>query len=504
MLSFSKAHKSLFNAHIRYLSNVPHQVVKNRDYTVSSNISQVPDVSKYFPATPISELAPYISDAWSAYPKGSKYVNQHHYYQNKKVLVERYLQKKPHAVSLKQLAQYYDDSKQLTLEKVLKSGQFAKDELVVRMAHTLKKVQDLPFNVVNNFHFVQVYESYYDIFERCRKLPQIRTLEDNKQLTDMLNAIMSDFNSLNLPHLIMAALECCILDLYPQKELDKLISSLLRARISRRLIAQEHLSATSNFLAGKKDINLIFGDIIQLCSAKEYLLEASKICEAFTKDMFYDGIPLPEFIIDGAVDLKFYFLPTHLEYLLGECLRNSYEATVKEYIRKGLSKPEPIVVTIIENKHSFLFRISDRAGGIPHDDRTIWSFGKSKELARQSLANFHKLSGLQTISLYDDRSHYGTLSSDHPHSKPTRTSMLLSELHPKKEKYKFQFKRPLIGLLSRASRYKLGVGLAMCKVYAEYWNGDLTVHSVQGYGTDTVLKLGSLLHYSDKLQLDKV
>lgn len=44
----------------------------------------------------------------------------------------------------------------------------------------------------------------------------------------------------------------------------------------------------------------------------------------------------------------------------------------------------------------------------------------------------------------------------------------------------------------------------MCKVYAEYWNGDLSLHSMPGYGTDVVLKLGNLMKHTKKLQLDKV
>lgn len=68
----------------------------------------------------------------------------------------------------------------------------------------------------------------------------------------------------------------------------------------------------------------------------------------------------------------------------------------------------------------------------------------------------------------------------------------------------FSFKTPLIEMSERALRYKLGIGLAMCKVYAEYWNGELSLHSVPGHGVDTVLKLGNLLTHTEKKQLDKV
>lgn len=494
------------------LSPPSRNVVKRlKAHIHTPDISQIPDFSKYSPTKSINELAPFISTTLSAYPSKSRYVNMQHYYQNKNILWQKYLTKSPNPVSLKQLAMYYDDSNKLTKLKIINSGRFVKEELAIRIAQKLHLLQNLPFNVVNNFHFVQVYESYYNIFERFRKFPHIKNIEDNYKFAEFLYQILSDFNSLNLPHLIMGALECRILDLYKQEQMDELISTLLRARISRRLIVEEHLSITSNFASGKKENTLVLGDIFQECCARDYLLEASQMCEAFIKDMFFDGIPLPKFVIDGDTDLKFYFLPSHLKYLLGETLRNSYEATVKEYIRLGLDNPYPITVTIISNNQSFLFRISDRGGGIPHDDKTIWSFGKSKKLAKESLDNFHKLPGLQTVSLYDymyQGIHDGKISqritSKDDLNQPYRYTSLepMSDTNLHKGLYKLE--KPLLGLLERSSRYKLGIGLAMCKVYAEYWNGDLTVHSIHGYGTDTVLKLGNLMHHTDKLQLDKV
>ncbi|SCU83852.1 LAME_0C06986g1_1 [Lachancea meyersii CBS 8951] len=480
---------------IEYDSQARKSVVCHRGH-----ISQIPDFSKYSPTKSISELAPYVSPTLCAYPLQSKYVNQQHYYQNKDILEKHYLTKKPHPVSLSQLAQYFDDSNTLTKQKIVNSSRFVQQELVTRIAHKIHLLQTLPFNVVNNFHFSQVYESYYNIFERFRRYPTVKTIADNDKFARFLQSILSDFNSLNLPHLIMGALECRILDLYPPQKMDEVISSLLRARISRRLIVEEHLSITANYQSGKKENTLVLGDIFQECSAREFLLGAKAMCEKFIQDMYFQGIKLPEFVIDGNLELKFYFLPLHLKYLLGEVLRNSYEATMKEYIRLGLKNPEPITVTIVSNDQSFMFRISDRAGGIPHDEKTIWSFGKSKQLASESLNNFHKLPGLQTISLYDymyDRD--GGKPTSHPYKFTSLEPVSASNLP-----HGHKFEKPLLGLLERSSRYKLGIGLAMCKVYAEYWNGDLTVHSINGYGTDTVLKLGNLMYHTDKLQLDKV
>ncbi|CCD26735.1 protein kinase PKP2 NDAI_0I01660 [Naumovozyma dairenensis CBS 421] len=488
----------------------------------TSNISSVPDFTKYSPTRPINEeLTPYIYETLQGYRSESRYVNPQHYYHNDTVLIKDYLQKSPHAVSLTQLAQYYDDSTTLTKHKIINSGRFVKEELAIRMAHKIHKLQKLPFNVVNNFHLAQVYESYYNIFERFRKYPRIKTIDDNYKFCEFIKRILQDFNSLNLPHLVMGALECNVLDLLPREEIDSLLSSLLRARISRRLIVEEHLSITANYLSGKKENTLVLGDIFQECVAMDYLIRASKISEKFVQDMYFDSIPLPKLIVEGDTKLKFYFLPTHLEYILGEILRNIYEATIKDYIRKGIDKPEPIVVTIVKTEDSFLFRFADKAGGILHHDENIWSFGKSKERSIESLENFHKLPGLQTVAIYDHL--YQSSSSSSPSSlkafkvdgndQMTRTNAanrpylhtsLEAMGHPNLTKGAYKFEMPLIEMLERAPRYKLGIGLAMCKTYAEYWNGDLTLNSIPGYGTDTTLKLGNLMAHTNKLQLDKV
>lgn len=495
------------------ISKIQRVFVRNKHLKTLSSISQSLDFTKYSPIQPVKDgLAPYVSEIMNAFPPGSRYVNQQHYYHNQVALVKEYANRTPHPVSLTQLAQYYDNSKGLTRTKVINSGKFVKDELVVRMAGKLMVLQNLPFDVVNNFHFAQVYESYYDIFERFRKFPTIKTLDDNMKFAEFTKKILQDFNSLNLPHLVMGALECSILDLYPTEKMDALLSELLRARISRRLIVEEHLSVTANYVSGKKENTLVLGDIFQECSALEYISQASSTCEKFIKDMYYNDIPLPKLIVEGITNLKFYFLPSHLKYLLNEILRNVYEATIKDFIRKGLPHPEDIKITIIQNSESYIIKISDKAGGLLHSNENIWSFAKSKERAKESLSNFHRLPGLQTVSLYDhlyqgDKSNTSqdeTMFQQNVMTRPYLRTSLEPMTHWNLNKGQFKFETPLIEMSERSFRYKLGIGLAMCKVYAEYWNGELSLHSVPGYGSDTILTLGNLLTHTGKKQLDKV
>lgn len=454
-----------------------------------SEILEPPNFKKYHEN--ISKIAVNLTNL-SAYPTDSQYLNPQHYYQNT-VLLD-WCGRNTHPVTLKQLAAY---GKALNEEKVISSANFVKLELPIRISIKLKEMQELPFNVVNNYHLSKVYESYYDIFERFRKIPKINTIEDNEKFCKDLRILLTDVNLLNLPNLMMGALETCILDGLPQKQLDELVSKLLRARISRRLIVEEHLALTKNFMENPnqpRSSNHI-GDIFMRCSAVEHLNICSNNASKFIESIYPD-IKIPKLIIEGN-DVKFQFLTSHLHYLFGEILRNSYEATVKNFVENQHSKnkevqPQPVKVTIIDNKDYVLFRFSDRGGGISMKPITkIWSFGKDPELAKQSLSNFHQLPYLNDFNSNEPN------SEDYENTEALKKTSLGAI-------DKSGLETTLYNLIQRPANYKLGLGMAMCKVYADYWNGDITMHSLDGFGTDTFLKIGKLGRANDKPQLDRV
>ncbi|ONH68598.1 [Pyruvate dehydrogenase (acetyl-transferring)] kinase 2, mitochondrial [Cyberlindnera fabianii] len=386
--------------------------------------------------------------------------------------------------------------KTLTEGKIIASANFVRLELPVRIALKLRELQELPFSVVNNYHLAKVYESYYDIFERFRKVPKIVTIEDNEKFCEMLEDMLTDVNLLNLPNLMMGALECCILQSLSRKQLDELISSLLRARISRRLIIEEHLSSTKNFIMDPKSgrSKQFIGDIFFKCSAAEHLEISAQTAAQFIENL-YPGIQMPKLVIEGAKDLNFSFLTAHLHYMLGEILRNCYEATVKHFIAsnpKPGETPPPVKVCLIDSRDHVGFRFSDRGGGVDMEPiNKAWSFAKDPVLARESLSNFHKLPNLDLEKMKMSKS-----SSMEARKTLMHTSVGGIDDNRMKE-------ATLINLIQRPAQYKLGLGLAMCKVYSDYWNGDLVVHSLKGYGTDTYLKLGKLGYHRDKLQLDR-
>lgn len=437
------------------------------------------------------KIAGHLHDL-GAFPSFSSILTPQHFYQNEVLM--KYSQKQPHPVSLRQLAGY---GKTLTKQKILALANFVRLELPIRLAMRIRDLQTLPFGVVNNFHLAQIYESYYHSFNAFRKIGPIQTVADNDEFCKVISALL-DQHVFNLSHLMMGALELSILSTLPQRDLDLFMSSMLRLRISRRVIVEEHLLLTEihkkhPYQAKPPDY---IGEIFHDCNAKEQF----EIVAGLVKDSMLDLFPhrdrMPDVIVEGDVNTSFPFMVPHLHYLFGEILRNSYEATIKTH-GHGEGKLPPIKVTVIDLKKQVMFRISDRGGGMNHAKlKLIWSFGKNPEWARQSLANFHRIPGLQMysnlqvtpagLSIVGTQNALGQTSVGDINQMLTETKKLTLEQ-----------------LITRPYQYKLGLGLPMCKVYADYWNGDLQMNSLEGFGSDTCLTLSKLGFHANVIQLDR-
>lgn len=437
-----------------------------------------------------------------------------HYHHNQTVLINTILKKyKPLPISLKQLTKYDDMSnnisdKEFKEKMLIESANFIRQQLIIRIALKIKEFQTLPFKISSNKHLFKVYKSYYSIFENFRKFPRLKTIEDNEKFLENTQKILSDLNLVNLFNLIMGGLEISSLKYMSKKVLDNWINELLRARISRRLMIEEHISLSQRLTNSKdkvekpKDLNIaVLGDIFQLCDLKQNINDIAKnLNELMANEYANKGRKLPNVIIDGEKDLKLYFLPIHLRFMLNEILRNSFEATLQN---DSIEDSSDITITVIKNDKSVILRISDHGGGLPlnTNKNTITSFGKPEEVAMDCLKALNVLTR-STVDEIVGNTSLETLQYD---------SNLTSKINEKlnihlkiKPESDTNFEKPLLKMLDRERRFKLGIGLALSKVYAEYWNGSLELHSLDGYGTDVVLTLGDLVYYGNKLCLDRV
>lgn len=168
-----------------------------------------------------------------------------------------------------------------------------------------------------------------------------------------------------------------------------------------------------------------------------------------------------------------------VEYIIGELLRNSFQATMQ---RHG-TNPPPVEVLICEAAQHVIIRVSDQGGGIDHDViPTLWSFSKGPERSKRlrNLEQVPKLAAtLQELKVPDaDGSETSEVPKD---SKQTR------------------FDHSLGSLSGRHPDLRLGIGLPMSRIFAEYWAGSLEVHSLEGYGVDAFLQISKLGNKNETL-----
>jgi pyruvate dehydrogenase kinase 2/3/4 len=97
---------------------------------------------------------------------------------------------------------------------------------VTRIAHRLRDIQTLPYVVVANPHLAHVYELYLRAFERFRRIPEIRSLDDNDKYCKMLEETLTEHATV-IPRLAIGVLE--VRALMRAEEADKFIHTMLRS-----------------------------------------------------------------------------------------------------------------------------------------------------------------------------------------------------------------------------------------------------------------------------------
>ncbi|THW45880.1 pyruvate dehydrogenase kinase [Aureobasidium pullulans] len=285
----------------------------------------------------------------------------------------RWVEREARPISLRQLTFF---GRLLTDTRLLGSANYVRLELPTR----LRDMQTLPYAALVNPHISHVYELYYSAFEKLRKVPEIKTLEDNDRFCDVVREQLRDHLSV-IPRLAMGVLE--ISEAIPSDQCDKLVNSLLRSRISRRVIAEQHCALTKAYHspdhlppAAKlhpEHGDEFVGEIFLRCNAKEIVQDCADTISDLARQAYGSDVALPEVVIQGAEDIFFPYIPSHLEYIIGELLRNSFQATVE---RHG-HKPPPIEVLICEAAQHVIIRVSDQGGGIDREGLpNLWSFSK--------------------------------------------------------------------------------------------------------------------------------
>ncbi|KAB8360679.1 hypothetical protein FH972_024416 [Carpinus fangiana] len=392
--------------------------------------------------------------------------------------LDEWVEREAKPISLRQLTVF---GRSLTEARLISSANYVRTELPTRIAHRLRDMQTLPYVVITNPHMSHVYDLYYKAFDSMRRLPEVKTVEENDKLCSIIQANLQEHLSV-IPRLVSGVIECQ--HLVTPDTMDSLMNTILRSRISRRVIAEQHLALTETFhepwhfpnakiAEGSSEF---IGEVFLRCNAKEVVDRCAKAVQDLCHHTYGSGVAIPEVKVLGHLEATLTYIPSHLEYIIGELLRNSMQALIERRSHPQ-DPPPPIEVLICEAPQHVIFRISDRGGGVPaHMVPYLWSFvkGPRKQMRLENLNKVPQLNAtLQEIQVPDARA-------------PDRADATN--------------RKDSLGSLSiRPPDLRLGIGLPMSKVYAEYWAGSIQLHNLEGYGVDTFLQISKLGNKNEQL-----
>lgn len=256
-------------------------------------------------------------------------------------------------------------------------------------------------------------------------------------------------------------------------DVTRFLDEHLRARIGTRLIAEQHIALhlsshphnnssthqkpdSASTHIGVIDTALRPADIIRNCESF-----VSEICE-----LRY-GVR-PTVIINGQSDTRLAHVPTHLEYILTELLKNAFRATVEAGNEK-----EPVEVTIAASPEVPLPNHAGKKGLGDLQAKNLTTPGVTIRIRDRGggIAPCH----LPNIWAYS----FTTFGDDEVQDLSNGNADALNAISG-------------AGGGGGSSLAGLGYGLPLGRAYAEYFGGGIGVQSLWGWGTDVYLKLRGL------------
>ncbi|KAI8475177.1 MAG: pyruvate dehydrogenase kinase [Monoraphidium minutum] len=375
----------------------------------------------------------------------------------------------------------------MTLENLLAAGRSAaldpgyvtanarevQRELPRRLARRLLDLQLLPHIVVSNPHVMRVYRGYFHAFETLRQLPPVTTPKDNAAFCILLRRLVDEHAPM-LDSLAQGLREAKARALVgPALQLDAFLDSMLRSRITRRALAEQHLKVSGGGggivegAAGAADAAEFAGQRAAMLCAEVY------------------GVA-PDVRVTGDTGALLPYIPSHLDYMLYEVLKNAVRATVERHAPRGGPPPParlpPVMVRICAGRDALSFRISDQGGGISEDNLgSVWAYGFTTCGPEPGGGGSGEGDGAGS-SGGGDASPGGAEGGGGAAGGGGGGALgIVDASEAPRQRYK------LAGL---------GFGLPLSRQYARYFGGDLTLQNLPGYGVDAYLTLKNLRHLS--------
>ncbi|XP_076119899.1 pyruvate dehydrogenase (acetyl-transferring) kinase isozyme 1, mitochondrial [Alosa pseudoharengus] len=339
----------------------------------------------------------------------------------------------PSPLSMKQ---FLDFGSENACEKT--SFVFLRQELPVRLANIMKEINLLPDNLLRtpSVRLVQSWymQSFQDILEFKDK-----NADDEKVTYAFTDAVIKIRNRHNdvVPTMAQGVVEykeAYGTDPITSQNMQYFLDRFYMSRISIRMLLNQH----TLLFGGKVRVNPAhpkqIGSIDPHCEVTDVVRDAYEnarnLCDRYY--MNSPGLILEEFSVKGSGNpVTMVYVPSHLYHMLFELFKNAMRATMELY-GDALEYP-PVQAQVALGHEDLTIKVSDRGGGVP----------------------LRKIDRLFTYT-------YSTAPV--PPMDSARAT-------------------PLAGF---------GYGLPISRLYARYFQGDLKLYSLEGFGTDAVIYIRAL------------
>jgi len=322
------------------------------------------------------------------------------------------------------------------------SFQFLSKELPVRLANIMKEFSLLPEPLLRTPSAQQVESWYVDSFEDMLKFqrasPESHILKQFSEAMDiilnrhstvvetMANGVLEMKQDLQESGDIGPHVENCI-----QYFLDRFYMN----RISIRMLIHQHLLLFTKQSSRKKNKQTI--ELIDTNCDIQSIVEDAYENARFLCEQYYSRAPdcaiecHSPFNVDGAQNgrITMTYVPSHLHHIMFELMKNALRAVIETHSTK-IELPK-VEVLICKGRKDMTIKLSDQGGGIRRSE-------------------------------VDQLFNYMYSTAPQPPSPDAADTT------------------PIAGY---------GYGLPLSRLYAKYFNGNLWLNSVDGFGTDAMVCL---------------
>ncbi|KAK9464965.1 mitochondrial branched-chain alpha-ketoacid dehydrogenase kinase-domain-containing protein [Lipomyces arxii] len=337
--------------------------------------------------------------------------------------------------------------------ELIENARMIKEIIVTSLSRRASALRNLPYIMMLNPNISQIYHKYLSSLNRVySSSTELQTFEDNNKFVKALEAMVEEHTDA-IPTLAKGFMES---QTYISGEAaNRFLDTHLHDRIGTRLLSKHHIALSRQSLEAENSESQFIGLV-------DTQLSPAKLCEEVTwflsdvSDLQYGIRPVIEF--DAGKEITIAYIPEHLEYILTELLKNSFRASIENYL--GLtdamqyrqtaqinthtgSQPSPVTVTITRTASGLTIRLRDKGGGIAEEHlKRIWGYSES------------------TVE-EEVRDGFKTLNTPPPSVTGT----------------------------GGTSMGGLGYGLPLSRAYAEYFGGSIELETCYSWGTDVYVNI---------------